>query len=461
MTDDGSAYCQGGAGLAVLTDLFKPIAAISSVQNVYINTTNTEFIRNEAKIEGGGVFAFSLVNSPHRSRHYRTNGYFSIEWRLSNCLFQHNLARLSSAASFGQRIFHSIDGVAILFLESVTVCENRHDSSETNEVSSAFSLNNIITRFGGKSVFRDNEVTALHVVSSYCLMPPRAVLLFERNTGKRGGAMYMEGNSPEIIVSRNVTITFRENVAEAQGGAVYFGNPLSGNGSLQPLDNFGCLVRAFSGRDLFTSGSKLDFYDNRAPIGRMMYGTTLETCPWAKEVHVEGNKVLLELHKNFNSTFVFDEEPVGVGQVSTKAATITVNAPDQVIPGEVVGVEFTVFDQFGNEIYDVVTSEAKDDLNITSEIGDSGFWYTGVRNPTMRILGTQDQVINVTYFTYLDITTATAQMEVLSCPAFFTFDDETGACVCDHNVFEFKLLPACDPRICRIRDTCICRHCFS
>ena len=434
--DNDSAYCQGGGGLAVLTDLFKPIEEITSVQNVDIGITGTDFIRNEAEIEGGGLFAFSLVNSPHRSRHYFSSDYFSIKWMLSNCLFRYNLAKLSSAASFSQRIFHSIDGVAVLYLDSVTVSENRRSRDESNKVPSAVSLDDIVTQFFGESIFRDNEITALHVVSSYCVMRHQSVLLFERNTGRRGGAMYMEGNAPEIIVSKNVTVTFRENVAETQGGAVYFGNPLSNNGSLQPLDNFGCLFRAFTGQDLFASGSKIEFFNNWAPIGQILYGTTLESCPWANSVQTTGDSLILELYRNFNSTFVFDEEPVGVRQISTPAAEIIVSTPGQVIPGEVVAVEFAVFDEFGNEVFDVVTSETRGDFNIGSEIGDSGFWYTGVKNPTMRLIGTRDQAINVSYFTYLNLVTATVQIEVLSCPAFFKFDNETGACVCDYDIFK-------------------------
>lgn len=434
------SYCRGGAGLAIFTDFFKPGRAINNVQNISIAARRTEFIKNAAEIEGGGVFAYSFVNSPHRDNFLGHEDYFSVEWELRECVFRLNRALLNSAASFVQRIFHSADGIVVLYLDSITVSNNGAEIGTdytNNEVSSAISLKNVFVLFEGTSVFVENPVAALHIMSAICLLSDNAKLEFLRNTGQRGAGIYFEGNSPGLFVSRNSTIIFRENTALVEGGAIFYGNPLYAGGSLQPLDYFGCLLDIFpvSDLNLFTSGSRLEFYGNSAPVGGVIYGTTLETCPWTAEVNAENGNLLFELYKNYNSTFVFDQKPVGRNQTSTPSSIVNVNVTDKVIPGEVVDINIDVFDQFGNKIFDVVTSNIYDEY-ANSMLGDSGFWYTSEENATVRILGAENQTYDVIYFTYTNVVNRVVRTELSFCPAGFRFDGEVGACACDPKVFD-------------------------
>ncbi len=437
-------YCRGGAGLAILTDLFKPAniyRAIENVQNVSIFAFNTKFIENIALIEGGGIFAYSFANSQHRINSFVLPNYFSIEWKLNNCTFKRNEARLDSAASFVQRIFQSIDGIVILYLESISVVENGigvpllNQYSPSNEVSSAFAVMNIVTEFRGKSVFADNGVTAMHITSAAITIWNSATLLFEGNSGKRGGAMYMEGNFPVIYVLANATITYRRNSAAVEGGAIFCADSLYSSGSLRP-DNYKCLVdtQPHLNSDLFSSGSRLEFFENSAPTGSAIFGTTLEVCPWADRVNAERGKLLVELYENYNSTFFFDQAPEGRDQVSTYPAKIEVTAPEEVIPGEVMNVNISAFDEFGSEILAVVASEVDND-SANSILSESGFWYTVSKTTTLRLLGTQNQVHNVTFFSYVNVVSTSVPILVLSCPAGFVYDDDTGGCECA-NIFE-------------------------
>lgn len=438
-----NAYCHGGAGLGIFTDLLKPVnllEAISNVQNIYISVLNTTFIRNEAEIEGGGIYAYSLVNSPHRVNSHFLNDYRSIEWRLTNCVFQQNRARLSSAAAFVQRVFHSIDGIVILYLESVRASRNSLGLSfgsipVDNEISSTVSVQNVLTVFQGNSVFADNDGSALYVVSSSCLILPGAELAFERNVGRRGGAIYLGGFTPGFFVQKNFSLIFRENVALVEGGAIFYGASFYAS-AVQLQGYFGCLFST-STLEVLTSGTRIEFYNNRAPVGGVAFGTTLELCPWARELDFGAGTLFVELFENLNSTFVFDELPVGKEQVSTYASSIHVNAPQEVIPGQVVDVRIDVFDQFGSEIFAVVTAEASNDLYASSVIlGESGFWYTGLDNATMQILGPQNQIINVTFYTYINVVQASVEVNLLSCPAGFIYNNKTSACECNQEIFE-------------------------
>lgn len=315
---NSSGYCHSGAGLAVFTDLFKPsnlYRPIANVQNVSISAVDTLFIGNKAKIEGGGIFAFSLVNSPHRINSLLHKNYFSIEWKLENCVLRYNRARLNAAASFVQRILHSVDGNVVLYLDSITVQENGRNltfaSTESNDISSTITINNVFTQFKGTSHFTENYATALHIVSAYVYALNEAELVFERNLGQRGGAIFLEGESPGFFVSRNVTLIFRENMALIEGAAIYFGDPIYPTSYIQLLDNFGCRIGTIplSNLEIFASGSRFEFYSNFAPIGSVFFGGALQVCPWIQSIALEEENLLLALYQNHNSTFIFDEAP--------------------------------------------------------------------------------------------------------------------------------------------------------
>lgn len=436
-----SAYCHSGGGLAVFTDLFKPsnlYKSILNVHNVSIFAIDTIFIRNEAAIEGGGIFALSLVNSPHRVFSLLLPDYFSVEWRLSNCEFYYNKAHLDSAASFIQRILHSVDGNVVLYFESITVRENGHSKTVSiiesdDEIYSTFSVNSVFTQFQGTSLFADNHASALHVVSAFIYLMDEAKLVFERNLGQRGGALFMEGESPGLFVSRNVTVVFRENLALVEGGAIYFGD------SLYPtsvLDYHGCLVGTlpFSNLMLFSSGSTFEFYNNTAPIGSVIFGRSLEVCPWTESVSKGGANLFFDLYNDFNSTFRFDRAPLGVEQVSTVAASISVRVQDEILPGEDLDLEINVFDRFGSEIYAVVSSEVLESPDITSKLSGSRYFYTGSGTPTLQITGAKNQTIEVFFFTFINMVHTSVRMQLLTCPLGFDFHD--GACECSSHVFE-------------------------
>ena len=436
------SYCQSGGGLAVYTDLFKPsnlFKSILNVQNISIAMIDTVFTRNEAKVEGGGMFAHSLVHSPHRAYSLLHQDYFSIVWRLDYCSFYHNWARLNSAASFVQRIFHAIDGNVILHLESLTVRENGHEEDlaiiESNEISSTFAVNNVFTQFHGVSYFTENYATALHVVSAFIHLMDDAKVVFERNLGQRGGAVFMEGESPGLYVSTNVSIVFKENLALAEGGAMYFGGSLYPASYLQPLDYYGCMVGTlpYSNIELFTSGSTFEFYGNTAPIGSMIFGQSLEVCPWVESVSEGGRDLFSFLHNDFNSTFQFDEEPVGVDRVSTAAASINVSVQEEIYPGEGVELDIRVFDLFGKEISAVVSSEVVESSGVTSKLNGSRYWYTGSGTPILQITGAEDIAVKVAFFTFSNMVVTSVDLQLLSCPLGFEFHE--GACECSHEIF--------------------------
>ncbi len=437
----GQSRCFGGAGLAIFTDMIKPNSLhkpISNINNVTIKVTNTLFTDNAARIEGGGVYAYSSVNSLHRVNSAFLSEYFSVEWIFQECVFSHNKARFGAAASFFQRIFHGIDGIVILYFKSIVVKDNLVNDQIlrvlNDDIASALSIKNVAVEFHGWSNFIDNKLTALYVVSTLIQANDNATLVFQDNSGMRGGAIYLEGTSPIFFARENVTFIFSGNEAAVEGGAIYFGSPIYSVGSLQPLDFFGCFVTTppdLIGHNLFTSGSHLMFKNNAAPIGGVIFGSTLETCPWSEQVGAEKGMLISELYENYNSTFIFDEEPVGREKVSTYASRIDVTAPNQLVPGESANVLVEAYDQFNQEVFTVVTTtNSNRTSNITSMLGDSGFWFTSEGNVSLQVFGSQNQSVDISLITFTNVVGTDITIDLLSCPAGFEFDDLERSCVC-------------------------------
>lgn len=119
--------------------------------------------------------------------------------------------------------------------------------------------------------------------------------------------------------------------------------------------------------------------------------------------------------------------------MSTIAASIRVSVQEEVFPGEVFNLEINVFDAFNNEIYAVVSSEVMEYPEINSKLRGSRYFYTGSGTPTLRITGAQNQTIEVSFFTFINIVRTTVTIKLLSCPAGFEFHD--GACDCSSRIF--------------------------
>ena len=445
---DMTGYTYGGAGLAIFSDLWKPTTAFRtlSLSNITILIKDTLFVNNKASIEGGGIYAYSKGITQQRL--YNLSDQYSIRWIVSNVSFIGNSAGITAAASFFQRTHYGLDGSVLLVLELVHISQSYSFPGATRdhlneEVSSAVSVQHIAVQFQGVSIFEGNDVTALHVVSSVLFCQNNSVLAFKKNKGYRGGALYIEGFLPALILENNVLIHFFKNRAVLEGGAIFVKTPAQAKDTLKPSYLRECFISTKQVERFFDSNNFLIFHENKAPSGSSLYGADLNFCPWYPKGVVQKN-VYQVLYDNFNNTFIFRPPPVGKEQVSGIATSIFVSAPTGALPGESKIVNITVCDNFGNDVFAIVTTDMNSSNSSRSLLGESGYVFTSQYNSTVRVFGPQNSTLPVSYFTYDSIALTKKKISLLSCPAGFYFAEDKQACICSSLLDKLAPFVLCD-----------------
>jgi len=443
-----AGYSYGGAGLAIFSDLWKPTVMfpIRSVSNITILIKDTLFINNTAIIEGGGIYAYSIGLTPQAL--YDLSEHYSIHWILRNISLVGNSAGITAAASFSQRTFYGIDGSVLLVFESVYTSQSHSFPGNSRdlfneEVSSAVSVQQIAVQVQGVSLFEENEATALHVLSSVLFCQNNSVLTFKKNKGYRGGALYIEGYLPALILENNILIHFSKNRAILEGGAIFVKAAALAEDRLKPPYIFECFISTKQVQNFFDLNNSITFHENQAPLGSSLFGADLKFCPWLPKTAIQGN-IYQVLHDNFNDTFIFHPPPMGKEQVSGTATFLFVSSPTEVLPGESKVVNITVRDNFDNDILAIVTTDINLNNISTSLLGKSGYVFTSQYNSTVRVFGPQNSTSNVSYFTHESIATTKVNVSLLSCPAGFYFAEDKQACICSSLLDKLAPYALCD-----------------
>lgn len=460
-SDDGGllsmSYCRGGAGLAIFADLVKPEHFQGPIPSpkyrVGVTVSNTAFVGNRADFQGGGVMAYSLFSTPHATWDFNGENYFSIVWRFINTVFVRNSAKYSSAGYFTQMATVSTSGSVLLIFSNLNVTRNSYVgahgiSLNLDEEASAIHLKDVSCAFyGNASTFLDNLGSAMRVESSIVVIG--VSITFHRNKAHRGGALHFSGNSPALSLYPSSSLDFINNQALIDGGAIFFDSlPVPGE-ILRPLNYFECFIAtpSFSVADnpdgnfgLFNHNISLSFSNNSAPLGSIIFGSSLETCPWAQNIsRVDGLTLYQILQRDDNPIFIFDEEPIGQRMVSTLPAYLRVTLlpngtklPLKLFPGQRTGIGIEVLDFYNNTIPAVVTSVVNTNgVSAISTLGTSGFWHTSVYESQLSISGMHEGELNVSIVTETNSLTSSFAVYLLPCPIGFITDLETQECTCN------------------------------
>lgn len=195
----------------------------------------------------------------------------------------------------------------------------------------------------GNTRFHHNEGTA--VLTTTSVIHVMGNVTFLNNSGSYGGALSLTGGSL-LIIDRNATVGFYNNSGAIVGGAIFVSNIGSIPGIAALYDcflYFGAIdlncITTFSQKcpDVTKFGATLKFEGNSSPLGNMIYGATLNSCPWTesfRETYApdSDDKNLLELFYgddlNFTSPFDFDRLPHGIQAVSTATTKLTIQSAE-------------------------------------------------------------------------------------------------------------------------------------
>ena len=118
-------------------------------------------------------------------------------------------------------------------------------------------------------------------------------LTMANNTAEnRGGALFLNGSGPHIIMDHKSKIVLHQNKAIGKGGAIFI------------LDTSDCEMECFL--EFRSSNSSLCFDKNVANSGSVLYGGLLDRC----YIHVQGTKLLGIDH--FKQHSQYDPSPLAI-----------------------------------------------------------------------------------------------------------------------------------------------------
>ena len=437
-----------GAALTLFNDLARPENAAPARFNTrsgsnYLTISGSTFEANRA-ISAGAIFVYSLYSPQLGGSHLRI--------LFENCIFRNNTALLGAAMYLQELKNTGAQPGLEIIMNSTIVTENEIFtpvglSATSTKVSAVVSLSSVNVTITGNSTFSNNRGTALRCVSS--LLYLEEDVIFKNNAGLLGGALQLVTASL-MVVRNNTHVIFRNNSGAIAGGAIYADYLASlPQVAIAYADCFLffdtievlCLV-GVTCPNISDLNFNLDFIDNTAPLGSLVYGSTLETCFWGITLKREYNTTqsLFELlYDVFPEKFNFSAVPNNTGLVSTPVGKIVIldlyNGSYSLLPGESFNVSVVGLDHFERVAPAILTSQTNNATLSHSVLGQSGYWLStgqGDTNVPIAVYGTYaQQGINITLFAADTFAQTQITVNLLNCTVGFAYNESSGSCVCD------------------------------
>ena len=467
---------RGGAGLMIFTDLVKPseiqvqqshLSSLSgSSCNTSISVCNSNFTKNTA-FAGGGAFIYSLYYS---SKHMSSSDVVQIQ--ISDCKFKWNTAVLGAAMYVYEKKFIGSDRGLEFVVENVEVEENTvvfYNSKTIDSVldsSAAVDFRFTNTRMEGENIFSHNHGTALR--ASRAIVNISGNVTFFNNHGVLGGAIQIYGYGV-LLVRNNSNIQFENNTATVKGGAIYANYRV--DLTYEPDDNCflyfvnidALLCYSNTCPDINNLAVRLEFSGNKAPIGSIIYGSTLESCSWVQGLRKDTNITKWDfdyLQQLLPTTFDFGSaSPTGINQTSTPPGLLRIlngtNFTVEVMPGESFKLSIKAQDRFNQTVPGAITSAiictdmiGNGEYRHTDivKLGKSGYWFlegegaSDMLTPVV-VYGKQNETIPIVIYTVDSFADDKLNIKLKTCSIGFEYDATNLSCKCDPklNKAEWKI----------------------
>ena len=466
--DTSVDYVTVGSGIGFISDILQPsfnrsvdIDPDIDLVPCTVNIIQSNFIENYA-YSGGAIFIISLY-AP------LLGGTLQEELRIESCVFERNLGVVGGAVyahEWKQSPFQQ--GLDIVFHDVTfdsNIVHGTNAVSATVLKSAVIDILSLNVTFSGENFIRNSEGTGLSGSSSTIIF--KDSIEFYNNQGSYGGALRLEAES-FLLLNDNTHIVFRENVGTIFGGAVYV-SYTTVSPSLSQVDcsfyfgplNFHCFSTIHSNcPDITKYNTTVRFEKNTAPLGGMVYGSTLEACPWAKRLIQtyapnNSNLTLFEIfykadigELNFTSPFSFDKPPNSTAEVSTSTGRIVVNASEIIaVPGQTLEIGIQALDKFNRSVPTILTTlpSLAGSQNITTLMGGSDYYLlqqesNDLNNNTvpanLTFFGNENvDKMNISLFSLLSLSQTQFTITLTNCTEGFTYVEERHACECS-DVFD-------------------------
>lgn len=451
-------YVTVGSGIGFISDILQPsfnrsidIDPTFDLVPCTLTIADSNFTENVA-YSGGAIFILSLY-AP------LLGGRLQEELRIESCLFEENGGVVGGAIyahEWKQSPFQH--GLDIVF-HSVTFDNNHVDGASLSAQKSAIiELLNLNVTFSGDTEIANNIGTGLRASSSIIVFKDN--ITFSNNRGSHGGALSLEAEA-FVLLSDNTDIVFHNNVAGIFGGAIYISYTIV-SPSLSQVDcsfyfgqlNFECFSTIHSNcSDITKYNTTVTFDSNTASLGSMMYGSTLEHCPWARQLMdtyaPNSNLTVFEVlakaeeFENFTSPFIFDKPPNNPIEVSTPTERIVVDSAEfTAMPGQTIQVGIQTLDKFNRSVPTVLTSlpsPSAHSNNVSIHIGGGSYHLLQESNDpnnstvaaNVTFFGDEDiPNIDVSLFSLVSLTQMHIAVTLVNCTEGFTYDEGSNACQC-------------------------------
>lgn len=460
-------HVMAGSGMGLISDILQPsfnrsldIDPDLDLLPCTVSITNSTFIDNHA-FSGGAIFIIS-VYAP------LLGGTLQEEVRIESCHFERNFGVLGGAIyahewkqSPFQRgldiVFHNVtfDGNIVYSLGEV---------SSATQNSAIIEILNLNVTFSGESLITNSEGTGLTSASS--LITLKDNITFSNNQGSYGGAMRLEADTV-LLISDDTNVTFRNNTGAIFGGAIYvsYTSVSSYSSRVECSIYFGplnllCFSTVHVGcKDITEYNINVMFEQNISPLGSILYGSTLETCPWAKQfrnTYASNSSLTLfqifDQSRDFSSPFIFDEHPDNSAQVSTGTGSIVLNETEITArPGETVTIGIQTLDKFNHSVPTVLTtlpSPFAKSRNVSTLLGRSNYYlsqqdvdanhHSVAANLT--IFGnTHIDSVNVSLYSLSSLTQAQIAVTITNCSDGFTYSENSHSCECSDQIEDSRI----------------------
>ena len=434
---------QGGSGVAILNDLISPYHGLSRPtvhnKNVFINIEFSNFTENTG-YAGAGVYVYSQ----HSTATVRNDSDATIVM-CSHCLFRSNSASLGPAFfANALKLSALIPGVQIGLL-NITAVENfvapleNGSFRSVSDSSAVIDIRRVEAAMNGLQIIENRGTGLLGTLSMFLIS---GNVTISGNIGEFGGGMRLMSFA-FILLQRNATIIFKDNTGIVRGGAVYV------VGQDDPTVKYSdCFIyigtfnvlrcQSVTRSALERTGIRIEFSGNYAPVGSTIYGSTLNTCCWARALRDEfdfNGTIFEALYYIAPDLIQFDSTPTGVEEITTLPNNLVVSHNHStIIPGQSITISVAAFDQFDQYAPTVVTSTVLyTSHNATSLIGISGYYFlrqNRITNIPFRIFGPENQTVTVGIYSIDSFADTQFTIQVSQCSPGFIYNHSSSSCNC-------------------------------
>ncbi len=464
-------YPVQGTALSIFSDFVQPDFRVNGLKSSpsKLLVIDCMFVNNTAY--NGVVILYSLYNLviPEKDRS-------GLQVLFKKCIFYRNKAVYGPvllAVEFkGEAIQHGTK----ITLEDIHAENNEVllplTSVQSTTTAGVIHLNKINLTLTGDSILKHNSGSAIK--SSSCYIYFQGQVTFLNNTATYGGGMNLDRSSV-IAVLPNTSVIFSDNTAVIDGGAIHVDQTTSSpelyySRCFLYFDNY-FLCATLGGEycgDVTKMGVSIIFERNTALIGGMIYGSTLERCPWAIEFNKMYSPGVSFVEKslfqtfyeevNFTSPFKFDRAPNDATAVATAAVQLIAMGTGPlentsisnltVAPGIETRIQLSAIDEFGqlaptvlshrsitegtvfslSSLYTFINFNATEEISFTVS--------TTASDPT-------NETASVSLFTIGSISQLVFNISFAACPSGFYWNQTQNNCTCLDGLGRYRV--TCTP----------------